>query len=158
MIIRNTCIRCYQNHVSRNINFSHLLFHCFTLSCKNTWRLHYSPQKESTCKSKTVASDLSILLPGPYLEQISYRLTGMGAQKNAPKKQKVKLLGLTCLFIKRKFNETHKTSILTTPTTANMERQFSVLTFLSTKLWNTLASNSLDKLMQVIPMEPHIYD
>ena len=51
-----------------------------------------------------------------------------------------------------------KNSILTSPTTATVERQFSVLTFLSTKLGNTLAANSLDKLMQLISMEPHIYD
>ena len=51
-----------------------------------------------------------------------------------------------------------KISVLTTPTTANVERQFSVLNFLSAKLWNTLEPNSLDKLMQLISMEPHIYD
>ena len=51
-----------------------------------------------------------------------------------------------------------KISVLTTPTTANVERRFSVLTFLSTKLWNTLAPNSLNKLMQLISLEPHIYD
>ena len=51
-----------------------------------------------------------------------------------------------------------KISLLTTSTTANVERRFSVLTLLSTKLRNTLASNSLDKLMQLISMEPHRYD
>ena len=35
---------------------------------------------------------------------------------------------------------------------------FQFLTLLSTKLRNTLAPNSLDKLMQLISMEPHIYD
>ena len=75
----------------------------------------------------------------------------MGAQKNVPKKQKVKLLGLTCLFVKRKFDEARRT-------TANVERWFSILTFLLTKLQNTLTPNSLDKLMQQISMEPHIYD
>ena len=49
-------------------------------------------------------------------------------------------------------------SVLTTPTTANVERRFSVLTFLSAKLQNTLEPNSLGKLMQLISMEPHIYD
>ena len=39
-----------------------------------------------------------------------------------------------------------KISVLTTPTTANVERQFSVLALLLTKLRNTLAPNSLDKL------------
>ena len=51
-----------------------------------------------------------------------------------------------------------KVSVLTTPTTAAMERQVSVLTFLSNKIHNTLAPNSLDKLMQPISMEPNIYD
>ena len=51
-----------------------------------------------------------------------------------------------------------KILVLTTLVTANMEGWFSVLTFLSTELWNTLAPNSLDKLMQLISMEPHIYD
>ena len=48
--------------------------------------------------------------------------------------------------------------VLTTPTRANVERQFSVLTFLSAKLRNTLEPNSLGKLMQLISMETHIYD
>ena len=52
---------------------------------------------------------------GPYPEGISHRLTGMGAQKNAPKKQKAKLLTLTCLFIKRKFKETYKDFIINYP-------------------------------------------
>ena len=36
--------------------------------------------------------------------------------------------------------------------------KISVLTFLSAKLQNTLEPNSLDRLMQLISMEPHIYD
>ena len=52
-----------------------------------------------------------------------------------------------------------KVSILTTPTTANAERQFSILTlFFLGKLKNTLPPNSLGKLMQLISMEPHMYD
>ena len=51
-----------------------------------------------------------------------------------------------------------KILVLTTPTTVNVERRFSVLTFLQTKLQNTLVPNSLNKLMQLISMEPHIYD
>ena len=51
-----------------------------------------------------------------------------------------------------------KISVLTTPTTTNMEIRFSALTFLSTELRNTLAPNSLDKLMELISMETHIYD
>ena len=76
----------------------------------------------------------------------------MGAQKNAPpqkKKKKLKLLGLTCLFVERKYNETHKDfSIITNSTTADVEKRFSFLIFLLTKLTNTLAPHSLDKLMQ----------
>ena len=51
-----------------------------------------------------------------------------------------------------------KISVLTFRTAANVERRFSVLTFLSAKLQNTLEPNSLDRLMQLISMEPHIYD
>ena len=46
--------------------------------------------------------------PEQYPEWISYQLTGMGAQKNVPKKQNIKLSGLTYIFVKKKFNETHK--------------------------------------------------
>ena len=35
---------------------------------------------------------------------------------------------------------------------------FQFLTLLSTKLQNALVPNSLDKPMQLISMEPHIYD
>ena len=35
---------------------------------------------------------------------------------------------------------------------------FQFLTLLSTKLQNTLAPNSLEKLMQLISMEAHIYN
>ena len=35
---------------------------------------------------------------------------------------------------------------------------FQFLTLLLTKLWNTLMPNSLDKLMQLISMKPHICD
>ena len=51
----------------------------------------------------------------------------MGAQKNVPKKQNVKLLALTCLFGKRKFNETHNDFSINYPTITNVKRQFSVL-------------------------------
>ena len=36
------------------------------------------------------------------------QLTGMGTQKNVHPPKKKKLLGLTCLFLKMKFNETQK--------------------------------------------------
>ena len=82
----------------------------------------------------------------------------MGAQKNVPEEQNVKLLGLTCMFVKRKSMKLIKISVLTTPTTANVKRRFSVLTFPSTKLRNKLAPNSLDKLMQLISLEYHTFD
>ena len=98
-------------------------------------------------------------LPGPYPEQISYWLTSMGAQKNVPKKQKVKLLTLTCLFIKRKFKETHKDFSINNLYNSKCGKTiFSFLTPLLTKLQNTLTPNSLDKLIQLNSMEPHIYD
>ena len=49
-------------------------------------------------------------------------------------------------------------SVSTTPTTKNVENNFQFIILLSTKLWYTLAPNSLDKLMQLISMEPLIYD
>ena len=76
----------------------------------------------------------------------------MGAQKNIPRKQKVKLLGLTCLFVKRKFNQTHKDFSI------NYKRRFSILSFLLTEIRNILVPNSLDKLVQLISLEPHIYE
>ena len=71
----------------------------------------------------------------------------MGAQKNISKEQKVGLLKLTCLFPEGNLMKLIKISILTTPTTANVETKFSVLILLSTKLRDTLTLNSLDKLM-----------
>ena len=50
----------------------------------------------------------------------------MGAQKNVPKKQKVKLLGLICLYVKRSLMKLRKISVLTTPTTANESKYSSV--------------------------------
>ena len=38
------------------------------------------------------------------------------------------------------------------------KEDFQFLTLLSTKLQNTFAPNSLDKLIQLISMEPHICD
>ena len=38
------------------------------------------------------------------------------------------------------------------------KEDFQFLTLLSTKLQNNLVPNSLDKLMQLISMEPYIYD
>ena len=42
------------------------------------------------------------------IQRVSYQLTGLDPQKNFPKKQKVKLLTLTCFFLKSKFNESPK--------------------------------------------------
>ena len=62
------------------------------------------------------------------------------------------------MFVKRKSMKLIKISVLTTLTTANVKRRFSVLTFPSTKLRNKLAPNSLDKLMQLISLEYHTFD
>ena len=78
-----------------------------------------------------------------------------GRRKKCPKKQKVKLLTLTCLFIKRKFKETHKDFSINYPYNSKCGK---TLTLLLTKLQNTLAPNSLDKLIQLNSMEPHIYN
>ena len=63
----------------------------------------------------------------------------MGAQKNVPKKQKVKWFTLTCLFVKRKFNETYKNFSINYPYNNKFEDDFQFLTLLSNKLPNTLA-------------------
>ena len=82
----------------------------------------------------------------------------MGTQKNIPQIQKVRLL-TTFLFMKRKFNETHKVFSINYPYNNKCGKTiFSFLTLVSTKLQNNLVPNSLDKLMQLISMEPHIYD
>ena len=47
-----------------------------------------------------------------------------------------------------------KISFLISPSN-EVEKGFSVLTLLSTKLCNALAPNSLDILMQLISLEPH---
>ena len=81
----------------------------------------------------------------------------MGTKKNVPRKQKVKVLTLTCLFVKKKFNETHKDfSINYSYNKKCRKSKFQFLTLLSTKLQNILVPNSLAKLMQLISMEPHI--
>ena len=76
-----------------------------------------------------------------------------GCQKNVPKKQKVKLLTLTCLFVKRKFNETHKDFSINYPFKNKCRKTISVFNLPSTKLQNTLESNSLDKPMQLVSIE-----
>ena len=74
----------------------------------------------------------------------------------SPKNRK---LTLTCLFVKRKFIEAHKDFSINYPLQQQMWKDdFQFLTLLSTKLRNTLAPNSLDKLIQLISMEPHVYD
>ena len=81
----------------------------------------------------------------------------MGTKKNVPRKQKVKVLTLICLFVKKKFNETHKDfSINNSYNKKCRKSKFQFLTLLSTKLQNILVPNSLAKLMQLISMEPHI--
>ena len=78
----------------------------------------------------------------------------MGAQRNVPIKQKVKRLKLTYLFLKKLFETLQDFNL----STANKKIEFSVLTFLSTKLRNTLVPNSLEKLMKLISLGLHIDD
>ena len=57
------------------------------------------------------------------------------------------------------FNETYKDFNINYPYYNKCgETIFGFLTLLSTKLLNTLAPNSSDKLMQLASMQPHIYD
>ena len=52
-----------------------------------------------------------------------------------------------------------KISVLTTSTTTSVWKDdFQLLTLLLTKLRNTLAPNSLYKLMQLVSVESHLYD
>ena len=71
------------------LNYTFLLLHLIKTHLVNTFYKKY-------------------VLTGLYPEQISYWFTSMGTQKNVPKKQKVKLLILPFLFLKRKFNESPK--------------------------------------------------
>ena len=72
---------------------------------------------------------------------------------------RVKLLEIGCLFVKRKFNGTQKDFSINYPCNSKCGKMiFSFKSFFLTKLWNTLAPNSLDKLMQLISVVPHIDD
>ena len=52
------------------------------------------------------------------------------------------------------FMKLFKLSLLIPPSTANVERGFSVLTMLHTKYCNSLSPNSLDKLMRLVLLGP----
>ena len=58
-----------------------------------------------------------------------------GPLKNVSKNQKVKLLTLACLFLKKKFNETHKDFSINYSYSNKYGRQFSV--FNSSSNWTT---------------------
>ena len=62
------------------------------------------------------------------------------------------------MFVKREFNETHKDFSINYPYNSKCGKMIFGSNFFSTKLQNTLEPNSLDKLMQLISMEPHTYD
>ena len=78
--------------------------------------------------------------------------------KNAPYKWKVNFLNESVWSWKTSFVKLLKISLLITPLTANVEKRFSVLTLLLTRLWNALPPKSLVKLMQLISLWPHTYD
>ena len=50
-----------------------------------------------------------------------------------------------------------KISLVITPSATNVEKGFLVLTLLSTELRNVLVQKSLEKLMQLISLEPHFF-
>ena len=81
-----------------------------------------------------------------------------GCPKKFPQKQKVKLLTLNSLFVKRKFNKIQRFQYKLPLQQKLWKVDFQFLTLSSTKLWNTLAPSSLDKLIQLISMEPYIFD
>ena len=54
--------------------------------------------------------------------------------------------------------EIFKFSLLITPSTANVERGFSVLALLSTKQRNSLSPESLDMLMHLVLIGPKKFD
>ena len=60
-------------------------------------------------------------------------------------KERVQYADLLLLF---------KLSLLITPSTANVERCFSVLTLLATKQRNSLSPSTLDKLMRITLLGP----
>ena len=51
-----------------------------------------------------------------------------------------------------------KLALLITPSTANVERGFSVLTLLVTKHRNSLAPKSIDRLMRLVLLGPNTFD
>ena len=74
----------------------------------------------------------------------------MGAQKKCPQKTKSWIVDIS-LFVSEK-------EVKLPPQQQKWKDDFQFLTFPSTKLQNTLAQNSLDKLMQLTSMEPDTYD
>ena len=51
-----------------------------------------------------------------------------------------------------------KSSLLITPSTANVERGFSVLTLMLSKQRNLLSPNSIDKIMRLVLLGPQKFD
>ena len=55
-------------------------------------------------RGEYISTNIYAYISRLYPVRISYRLTGMSTPTYVPKKQKVKLLTLACLFLKRKLN------------------------------------------------------
>ena len=55
-------------------------------------------------RGEYISTNIYAYISRLYPVRISYRLTGMSTPKYVPKKQKVKLLTLASLFLKRKLN------------------------------------------------------
>ena len=63
------------------------------------------------------------------------------------------------MFLKKRFNETRKGFCINYLFNSKCGKTIFIFSsFFLTKLRNTLVTNSLDKLMQLISVEPHVYD
>ena len=81
-----------------------------------------------------------------------------GCPKKCPQKTKSWIVEIN-LFLKRKSNETCKGFHINYPYNCKCRKTiFNFNSFFLGKLKNTLPPNSLGKLMQLISMEPHMYD
>lgn len=96
---------------------------------------------------------------GQFPDWILYQLTHMGAQKNVPKRTKVKYCKLTYLLLKKKFYEIFQVLSIDDPfnsiygigvfnfnSSLNILSSFLLFSSIFSRLWNTMAPKSLGKL------------
>ena len=81
----------------------------------------------------------------------------MYTQKIDPQKTKRYNFEINSFVCEICFLKLIKISLLITPSAANVEKGFLILTLLSTELRNVLVQKSLEKLMQLISLEPHFF-